>query len=206
MIQRLLRRLLGNSVDQEYRPSMIGDVTALLQQLSDGDGGAHAKLIEILHPELRRIADHRMRTERSDHTLQPTALVNEFFLQCARRGPIAWRGRAHFLAAASEAMRRLLIDHARAHRSEKRGGGVLRLQLDDFVLPHAEPFVDALEIGEALDQLAAEEPRMARIVEMRAFGGLTFREIGDALALDERTAKRDWQVARAWLVGRLRKR
>lgn len=184
---------------------MAGDVTALLQQLSEGDEQAHAKLIEILHPELRRIADHRMRTERADHTLQPTALVNEFFLQCARRGPIAWRGRAHFLAAASEAMRRLLIDYARAHRSEKRGGGALRLQLDDLAIPQGQPFIDALEIGEALDQLAQEEPRMARVVEMRSFGGLTFREIGDALSIDERTAKRDWQVARAWLIARLRK-
>jgi RNA polymerase sigma factor (TIGR02999 family) len=184
---------------------MIGEVTSLLQQLNEGDASAHSRLIEILHPELRRIADNRMRTERADHTLQPTALVNEFFLQCARRGPIEWRSRAHFLAAASEAMRRLLIDYARAHRSEKRGGSALRIQLDEFVLPQGGNFVDAIEIGEALDQLSKEEPRMARVVELHCFGGSTFREIGEALSVDERTAKRDWQVARAWLVARLRK-
>ena len=146
-----------------------------------------------------------MRTERADHTLQPTALVNEFFLQMARRGPLSFGSRSHFLAAASEAMRRLLIDYARAHRSSKRGGNSFRVQLDELALPEQSREVDVVEIGELLEKLAAEEPRMAQVVEMRCFGGLTFREIGEALNLDERTAKRDWQVARAWLFGQLRR-
>lgn len=184
---------------------MVGDATQLLNELNAGGEEIRSQLIEQLYPELRRIAEGRMRGERPDHTLQPTALVSEFFLQLARHGPLSFQGRAHFLAAASEAMRRFLIDYARAHRSEKRGGRSLRVQLEDFVLPSRAADVDAVEIGDLLSRLADEEPRMARVVDMRCFGGLTFREIGDALGVDERTAKRDWQVARAWLFSQLRK-
>jgi RNA polymerase sigma factor (TIGR02999 family) len=184
---------------------MIGEVTQLLQHMKEGDASAHARLMELLYPELHRIAEGRMRSERPDHTLQPTALVNEFFLQLARRGPISYGGRSHFLAVASEVMRRLLIDYARAHRSAKRGGNVLRVQLDELALPQERGGMDLLEMTELLEKLAQEDPRMARVVEMHLFAGMTFREIADQLGVDERTAKRDWQVARAWLYGQMKK-
>jgi RNA polymerase sigma factor (TIGR02999 family) len=164
---------------------MTGEITQILQRLEGGDENARSLLISSLYPELRRIAEGRMRNERSDHTLQPTALVNEFFLQMARQAPLSFRNRAHFLAAASQAMRRLLIDYARSRRTRKRGGNSLRVHLDDFLAPLDGPGVDMIELDDLLNKLAQEEPRMARVVE--------------------RTAKRDWQIARAWLFGRLRR-
>ena len=171
--------------------------------MAEGESEARTELIAALYPELKRMAEMRMRGERPDHTIQPTALVNEFFLEMARSQEINWRSRSHFLAVASQAMRRFLIDYARAHTAERRGGGVPKLQLDglEFKQDYA---LDALIIGELMDRLAAEEPRMAQVVEMRCFGGLNYEEIAEVLGVDERTAKRDWQVARAWLFGHLR--
>jgi RNA polymerase sigma-70 factor, ECF subfamily len=183
-----------------------GEITLLLQRWADGQAEAADELFEALYPELRRLADSRMRSERADHTLQPTALVNEFFLRIARQKHFAWRNRAHFLAVASRAMRRLLIDYARARNSDKRGSGAILLNLQDFAASVQVHHVDALEFDELLQRLAAEEPRMAQVTEMRCFGGLTNAEIGEALGIDERTVKRDWEVARAWLRGKLSKR
>ncbi|MEO8372906.1 MAG: ECF-type sigma factor [Candidatus Solibacter sp.] len=185
---------------------MTGDVTELLRRYEQGDDGAPAHLISLLYPQLRRIAEGRMRTERAGHTLQPTALVNEFFLQLARHAPLSCRSRWQFLAAASVAMRRLLIDYARAHRADKRGGNVLRVEMEDFAAQGQRRWVDIAEMGDLLEKLAAEEPRMAQVVDLRCFGGLTHAEIGEALGVDERTVKRDWQVARAWLRGHLTKK
>jgi RNA polymerase sigma factor (TIGR02999 family) len=158
-----------------------------------------------MYPELKRIAEGRMRAERSDHTLQPTALVNEFYLHFARLQGLSWKNRVHFLAVASNVMRRVLVDHARAHGAAKRGHGSAKLQIEGLELGTAWPAYDVVEIHELLERLAAEEPRMARVVELRYFGGLTNKEIGEVLMVDERTVKRDWQVARAWLFGQLRK-
>src|SRR5204862_5104526 len=132
----------------------------------------------------------------------PTALVNEFFLQMARHQGFRYQNRAHFMAIASRAMRRLLVDYSRARGADKRGGGAAKVQMDGMESLPAKVF-DILEINDALDRLAAEEPRMARVVELRCFGGLKYSEIAEVLQVDERTAKRDWQVARAWLFGRL---
>src|SRR5262249_11506792 len=159
----------------------------ILQRLDGGDERARSQLVALLYPELRRIAESRMRTERLDHTLQPTALVNEFFLQLARQAPLSCRSRSHFLAAASQALRRLLIDHARSRAAGKRGGNPLRIQLDDFVLQQDDPGLDVVVLGQLLDRLASEEPRMAKVVDMHCFGGLTHQEIGEALGVDERT-------------------
>lgn len=157
-----------------------------------------------LYPELRRIASARMRRERPDHTLQATALVNELYVQLLQRPGVPWTDRNHFLVAASQAMHRLLVDHARARGSQKRGGGWRRIEMAD---EHGRPSEDAtilvLELDELLSRLAKEEPRMASVVELKFFGGLTFTEIGGALGVDERTAKRDWTLARAWLRGQL---
>jgi RNA polymerase sigma-70 factor (ECF subfamily) len=183
----------------------VGEVTLLLRQCSTGDSEVKARLVELMYPELKRIAEGRMRHERKDHTLQPTALVNEFFLELARQQDLSWRTRAHFLAVASRAMRRYLIDHARAHNAQKRPDSHLRVQLDTLNLPALDGAFDALELDEVLERLALEDPRMAHIVEMRCFGGLTHGEIAQTIGVDERTVKRDWQVARAWLIGQLRK-
>jgi RNA polymerase sigma factor (TIGR02999 family) len=177
------------------------DLTLLLQRVSGGDTAARADLFGALYPELRRIAELRMRSERDDHTLQSTALVNEFFLQMARQRDFLWRDRQHFLAVASQAMRCLLIDYARAHKAQRRGGG-LKLWIDDFDMAGRDP-VDVLVINDLLAKLAAEEPRMARVVEFRCFGGLSNGEIAEILEIDDRTVRRDWQVARAWLRGQL---
>jgi RNA polymerase sigma-70 factor, ECF subfamily len=167
------------------------------------DEATRARLIEAVYPQLKHIAEHHMRRERQDHTLQPTALVSEFFLVLARQRKFTVNGRAHFLAIASRAMRRLLIDHARSRGAVMHGGGTVNVQLDPLDLPVGEATFDMLELDELLDRLSAEEPRMGRVVELKCFGGLTFPEIANVLSIDERTAKRDWQVARAWLFGHL---
>lgn len=184
---------------------LSGEVTALLRRWKPGDAGLEQELVASLYPELKRIARNRMRRERADHTLQPTALINEFFLHIAQQDIVSWQSRAHFLAVASQAMRRLLIDHARSRDASKRGGGLVKLQLNDLNLPSAESTYDLLEINDALERLQAEEPRMAEVAHLRCFGGLTHEEIAEMLGVDERTVKRDWQVARAWLFGQLRK-
>jgi RNA polymerase sigma-70 factor, ECF subfamily len=169
------------------------------------DEAAREKLIEAAYPQLKRIAEQQMRRERHDHTLQPTALVNEFFLVLARQRQLTVQGRAHFLAIASRAMRRLLIDHARKRGAARHGGAAVNVQLDPEDVPGGDGTFDMLELDEFLERLAVEEPRMAKVVELKCFGGLTFIEIAQVLSIDERTAKRDWQVARAWLYGHLRR-
>lgn len=204
MIRRLFERFIGND---GVVPSdqFAGDATLLLRRWSSGELQARGELFNLLLPELKRVAAIRMRSERHDHTLQPTALVNEFFLRIARQTDLSWRNRAHFLAVASQAMRRCLIDYARAHDADKRGGGSVTLQLEDFAYVASPEGIDAIHFGELFDTLQAEEPRMAQVVEMRCFGGLTHGEIAEALGVDERTIKRDWDVAGAWLRGKLRK-
>ena len=183
----------------------LGEVTILLRRCASGDPEVKAKLITLMYPELKRIAEARMRNERDDHTLQPTALVNEFFLELARQQDVSWRTRAHFLAVASRAMRRYLVDYARAHNAQKRPGSRIRVNLDAPLLGRSESPLDALEFDELIERLAAEDARMAQVVEMRCFGGLTHEEIAQSIGVDERTVKRDWQVARAWIIGQIRK-
>lgn len=182
----------------------IGEITALLHDSERGNGAIRAQIIELLYPELRRIAETRMRSERSDHTLQPTALVNEFFLRFARQERAEWVSRSHFLAMASEAMKRMLIDYARHHNAAKTGGGRLKIDIAGLQLPDASAQVDVVHLTDLLDQLAAEEPRIARVVDMKCFGGLTYEEIGETLDIAPRTARRDWKLAQAWLTGKLR--
>lgn len=157
-----------------------------------------------LYPELKRIARQRMSAERDDHTLQPTALINELYLRLLKQPGFVWTDRSHFLIYASCAMRHLLIDYAKQRSAEKRGSALTRVDLGEVVdslgISNLDNFMD---INEALDELAASEPRRARVVELRFFAGLTFTEIGEALGVSDRTAKRDWALAEEWLRQRL---
>jgi RNA polymerase sigma-70 factor, ECF subfamily len=207
MIQRLLRTMLPAENDDGLRNhDDSGEITELLRKWSSEEPAVRSELIVLLYPELRRIAEARMRSERRDHTLQPTALVNEFFLRLARQEKLRWRNREHFLAVASRAMLNLLIDYARSHNAPSNGGDVFKVQLDGLDVQGYESGIDPVLIGDLLDRLASQEPRMAKVVEMHCFGGLTFDEIALILKVDSKTAKRDWQMARAWLRGKLRKR
>jgi RNA polymerase sigma factor (TIGR02999 family) len=180
-------------------------ITALLSQLSAGNRDVEALLIPQVYGELRRLAANYMRFERGNHTLQPTALVNEAYTRLVQQPQIPWQSRAHFFATASQLMRHILVDHARARRAGKRGGMQRQITLDDSLLPSPERTIDVLILDEALESLTQFDPRQARIVELHFFGGLTFAEIGLVLKVTERTVKRDWSMARAWLKGELSK-
>jgi RNA polymerase sigma factor (TIGR02999 family) len=177
-------------------------VTDLLAASRRGDPTAFDRLLPLLYDELHDIAGRHMRSERPEHTLQPTALVHEAFLRLAGVD-VAYEDRAHFIRAASQAMRRVLVDHARARNAAKRGGNV-RVTLDEGLAPHDDGVVDLLVLEDALDRLAEAEPRWARVVELRFFGGLEVAETAAALGISTATAKRDWQFARAWLANALR--
>lgn len=179
------------------------EVTARLNAGVEADRDSRDRLADQLYPELKRIARARLRNERSDHTLQPTALVNELYLQLLRRPEVTWTNRKHFLLSASKAMHHLLVDHARAKRAEKRGGGWQPIEIEDPGDKSSDSAIEALELDELMTRLGEKEPRMAEIVELRFFGGLTLAEISEVLGIDERTVKRDWALARAWLRGHL---
>lgn len=167
---------------------------------SDGDAAAMSGLFDVLYRELRRLAVVAMRAERRDHTLQPTALVHEAYLRLAdERTPLA--GRHHFFGIAAIAMRRILVEHARARHAAKRGGHAPRLSIDevDVPLPVAAEAIDFEALDASLTRLAAIDERQARIVELRFFAGLTVEEAAEVLGLSPRTVKREWQMARAWL-------
>jgi RNA polymerase sigma-70 factor, ECF subfamily len=184
------------------------DLWAELPELltaSEADAQARDRVITLLYPELKRIAEAHMRRERRDHTLQATALVSEFFVQMADNPAFNARSRNQFLMVASVAMRHLLVDYARARNADKRGGQLVRVDIENADPSETASFVDILEVDDLLTQLAASDERLAKVVELRFFGGLTNAEIGNVLGVHERTVKRDWQVARAWLYSRLRR-
>ncbi len=178
-------------------------VTRLLRDCQNGDKAAMSELIEVVYSELRRLAAHYMKAERPGHTLQPTALVHEAYLRLVGRGQRDWRDRAHFFAVAAETMRTLLVDHARARLAAKRGGSPVRMELSETVgapVPAAE---ELLALDEVLRRLSTQDARQARIVELRHFGGLDNREVAAVLGISERTVKREWSMAKAWLYAEL---
>jgi RNA polymerase sigma factor (TIGR02999 family) len=185
-------------------PSAETDVSALLRAWSGGDQGALQALIPIVYEELHRLARHYMRRERSAHSLQATALVNEAYMRLADYTRMQWRDRAHFFAASAQVMRRILVDHARRH-NVKRGRGVRQVSIDDVVVVASgdEGDTDLGALDEALVALTRIDPRKAQIVEMRFFGGLTADEIGAVLQVSTGTIKRDWRAAKAWLYHEL---
>ncbi len=180
-------------------------VTRWLEDARAGDDAARERLLEALYATLRDIASRHMRRERASHTLQPTALVHEAVMRLLGRETLAFEGRDHFLRAASRAMRRVLVDHARARRAAKRDGGVrVTLHDDDGAAAGAAPDVDLLALDQALDRLAAVEARWAQVVELRFLLGLEVSEVADVLGVSTATVKRDWRFARAWLERELR--
>ena len=181
------------------------DVTGLLVAWSDGDEAASERLMEAVYAELRRLARGYMRGERPDHSLPPTALVHEAYLKLVDQRRVHWQNRAHFFAIAAHVMRRLLVDHARAHGAAKRGAGVT-VPLQDIDVGGDAPDIDVLALDAALDQLAAIDRRQSRLVELRFFGGMTVEETATVLGVAPITVKRDWALAKAWLYRELRGR
>lgn len=175
------------------------NVTQLLIDWSNGDQAALAELTPLVDSELRRLAGHYMRGERRGHTLQTSALVNEAYLRLIDQKDIQWRNRAHFFGVAAQLMRRILIDHARRHQSDKRGGGALRVSLDESYAVTQARAIELLAIDEALERLAGMDARKGRIVELRFFGGLSMEETAEVLGVSLPTVQREWRAARAWL-------
>jgi RNA polymerase sigma-70 factor, ECF subfamily len=182
-------------------------VTAALVAWRRGDAAAADRLLELVYPELRKIAERQMRREREGHTLQPTALVHEAYLKLVDQSRVDWRNRAHFLGVASQAMRRLLVDHARGRARDKRGGGATLIELDSAAgdgrsaVPARS--VDLLALDQALERLAALDPAQAELVELRFFGGLSVEEAAETLGISTATAGRDFRSARAFLAREL---
>jgi RNA polymerase sigma-70 factor, ECF subfamily len=183
--------------------SSPGAVTDLLRAWTDGDDGALERLTPLVEAELRRLARGYMRRERRDHTLQTTALVNEAFLRLTDARRVRWQDRAHFLGISARLMRRVLVDHARSRGYRKRGGGAERVTLDERVLGAPELDLDLLALDRALDALAAADPRKCRVVELRYFAGLSVEETAEVLGVSPDTVKRDWRLAKLWLLREL---
>ena len=187
------------------------ELTRLMNAAADGSPDAAAALLEAVYAELRRMASARMAGERREHTLQPTALVHEAYLRLAGDGagggadaaPAGWDSRAHFFGAAAKAMQRILVEHARARGRAKRGGGARRLPLDVLDLAEASDLDTVLAVQQAVERLEARDPRLAEIVRLRFYAGLSEAEVSAALGLSERTVRRDWALARAWLLREL---
>jgi RNA polymerase sigma factor (TIGR02999 family) len=175
------------------------DVTGHLRAWSEGDAEASARLMPLVYDELRRLARRYLAGERADHTLQPTALVNEAFLRLVDQRHVTWQNRAHFYGVAAQMMRRVLVDHARAHAAVKRGGSHVTLSLDEVNVLPEERAAELVALDEALGMLAAIDPRKARIVELRFFGGLSVEETAAVLGVSGKTVIRDWQMAKLWL-------
>jgi RNA polymerase sigma-70 factor (ECF subfamily) len=180
-----------------------GEITAILAEARGGDAQALEKLIPIVYGELRRLANYYMQQERTGHTLQATALVHEAYIRLLGAEKLDLLNRAHFFAVAAQVMRNLLVDHARARQRVKRGGGCM-VSLDEAASLAAAGTEELLAIHDALEVLARIDPRQSRIVELRYFGGLSVQEIAAVLEISERTVKREWQMAKAWLCDQVR--
>jgi RNA polymerase sigma factor (TIGR02999 family) len=179
------------------------DVTALLGQWGNRQHHVEDLLFPLVYNELRKIARAHLRRERSDHTLQPTALVNEAYLRLVDQERVEWHGRAHFFGIASQMMRRILVDHARKKNAARRGAGAHKVTLDEAFLAGARDSVDLVALDDALARLAAIDPDQERMVELRFFGGLTIEETAEVMGTSPATVKREWTTARAWLYREL---
>jgi RNA polymerase sigma-70 factor, ECF subfamily len=180
-----------------------GQATQLLKAMRAGDAQAAENLLPLVYAELHRLARSYMRRERPDHTLQATALINEAYLRLVGED-VDWNGREHFIGLAAHVMRRVLVDYARTRNAEQRGGGLKRVEMQDDLAISAEQLDQVEELDEALKKLEKENPRQARVVELRYFGGLSVEQIGAMLQIAPRSVKRDWALARIWLFRELR--
>ena len=180
-----------------------GEVTQVLRQLSAGRGEGFDEIFPLIYRELRRQAARSLRRERNNHSLQPTALVHEAFLRLQEQRSVRWQNRSHFLAVAAQAMRRVLIDHARARRRLKRGGENSHVTLCEGIAAEESRSVDVLALDQALERLSTVDPRQGRIVELRYFAGLSVEETAEVLKLSPATVKREWAMAKAWLHAEL---
>jgi RNA polymerase sigma factor (TIGR02999 family) len=190
----------GLAVDPRHR----AEVTTLLHRWADGEAQAMEALMPLVYEELRGIARRYLRREREGHTLETAALVHEAYFRLVDQERVQWGGRSHFYAMAAQSMRRILVDHARAHRYQKRGGGAPKVSLEEAFHLGAERPVDVVALDDALQQLATEDPDKARLVELRFFGGLSHSEIAEVMQVSLSTVERSWRMARAWLYRALK--
>jgi RNA polymerase sigma factor (TIGR02999 family) len=199
-----VNRSAESQSSETLTPSTGDDVTRLLHAWGAGDLEARERVLVLVYGELRRRAAAQLRRERPGHTLQPTALVHEAYIRLVDQRRAAWQNRAQFLAVASQVMRRILVDGARARRAGKRGAGGIHVPLDDAPpVPVPAVDVDVLDLDAALERLSALDQRKGQIAELRFFGGLSLEETGHVLQVSEKTVERDWQAARAWLFREL---
>jgi RNA polymerase sigma-70 factor (ECF subfamily) len=178
-------------------------VTQLLADWRQGDDAALTQLTPLVYEDLRRLAHRYMRGQRANHTLQTTALVNEAYLRLADQTNPSWQNRAHFFAVAARAMRQILVNYAESYRSQKRGGGVAKMELDEAALVSPEQSKEIVSLHEALGNLATLDSRKAEVVELKYFGGLNYDEIAEVLKVSRNTVRRDWEFARTWLYTQL---
>ena len=186
--------------------SQTSDITQILQDWNDGNIDAKERLMPFVYDELKRQARILMSHERSNHTLQPTALVHEAFMRLAETSGIDWKNRSHFYGIASRLMRQILVDHARLHAADKRGNNPIHFSVDDLQIPVEDRADSILILNEILDRLAEFDEQQAKIVEMRFFGGMNNFEIAEALEISERTVGREWQSAKLWLFRELNRK
>jgi RNA polymerase sigma-70 factor (ECF subfamily) len=178
-------------------------VTELLVQWSQGNDGALAELTPLVYEELHRVAHRHLSRQPSGHTLQTTALVNEAYLRLADQTNLRWQNRAHFFAVAARAMRQILVSYARTQQAQKRGGGALKVDLNEAALVSPEQSKEIVDLHEALEQLSTLDSRKAQVVELKYFGGLNYDEIAEVLKISRITARRDWEFAKMWLYTEL---
>lgn len=181
------------------------DVTLMLKQLSMGKQDMLEKLVPVLYDELRRLAAYYLRQERSNHTLQATALVHEAYLRLVDQREVEWKNRNHFFGVAAQLMRRILLDYARKHEAVKRGGSVPKISLDDAFVVCEENAAELVALDRLLTRLTSVDPQQGRVVELRFFGGLSVEETAELMGISPATVKRDWAMAKAWLARELRK-
>jgi RNA polymerase sigma factor (TIGR02999 family) len=189
----------NDEVNQRASPSAPESISQLLLRWSDGDSSAREKLMPLVYDELRRLARKYLRHERANHTLQPTALVNEAYLRLVDQHSVLWQNRAQFFGLAAKLMRNILVDHARSREAAKRGGQHYSVSVSELDRFSKSSEVDLVVLHEALERLAAYDNQKSRIVELRFFGGLTIEETAKVLGISHATVERDWKMARAWL-------
>ena len=179
---------------------LTNQVSKLLSDWNKGDPQAREELMPLVYNELRKLAAAHLRRERDDHTLQPTALVHEVYLRLLDQRNVQWQDKTHFFGVAAQMMRRILVDHARGHVADKRGGGLPKVPLNEAIAMSRERPAEMLALDDSLKRLASNDPQQARIVELRVFVGLTIEQTAQAMDISPATVKRDWNLAKAWLL------